>query len=287
MTGVSVQPRDHGRYSFKPHTPPQTTLIAPSTNASAAPEIPAASEEQIVVSSEAASLDEIELAAARGHLAELLKTWRPDQDRRIPQAPELYRVALVADLVDRGATTTEALAGAMRVSYREANYYANAASYLRLVSDSRDEGLAVFTPTPFGRAFVRCDSLTKAAALRRMVRDLPATQAIRTEGVVGLTKRLMSGGLSEATATRRAKAMRSWVDQAEEVGDLIDALDTRCSDALALAAMAKDVADQQRREGYARLVRDASGSTPVRHREENICADCNQALPATGECGIC
>ncbi len=142
--------------------------------------------------------------------------------RAIPQADVLWDVVQIPVAVKAGATTPEALAGALgRKVRRQAVYYVQAAQILGLIAERSFDGLIQLTP--YGHAFVRYNHQGQRRALRHLL--------LRTEPMRSVVHALIDhdgqnldelgvllqgmAPLAPSTARRRARTIVRWLCEVE------------------------------------------------------------------------
>lgn len=207
-----------------------------------------------------------------------LTDWEPDYDYPYPQANNLESVALVADAVEGGATTPDAIAEALDLSTRQGAYYANAAAYMGLIEADRGEHCTSYSLTGLGETFTVSDADDRAEMMAQMVGSLDDAALVAADGAEVLKAQLERDGLAPETAQRRAECMKSWAT----------ATDDRTG--LSRAIASESDATRNRIAGAAqtaRTQREAARKAAVPEPTYNLCPSCFIAMPATNVCDDC
>lgn len=203
--------------------------------------------------------------------------WEPADSYPYPQANDLDKVAIVADLVRRGADTSDAIALALNLSPREGRYYADAAAWMGFLErGGAGEGAEVYRVSRgAGEQFVELTNSERAMVIGMIVDQIEDATSPRDEVV----QRLERDGLSPVTARRRADTMRSWRTQVDslsltwKIGDTEERFADRFDASFALAR-------EQRAEARAKK----AAGTVMRGK---VCARCFVEMPLTGLCPNC
>jgi hypothetical protein len=207
----------------------------------------------------------------------------PNENAPFPQANSLSKVAAVADMIGRGATTPEAIALGVESnskSDRAGSYYGDAIVYLGLAEKVSEDGLPEYELTGKGQEFVALDPDTRQDVLAQSIGNLDLVQIYRQEGEEELRKYVGSlYGYADSTIDRRVACISSWSDQAEadDLGEDIafsqDTMSRFTSDALEIVA-------RQKREA-----REAAAISARKEAVGEVCTDCFMVKSSGGQCG--
>lgn len=135
-----------------------------------------------------------------------------------PQADLVWEVAAVPDAIAQGLTTPGAIASYLGNKVRrQGQYYAQAAQTLGLIARNSASGELVLTP--YGRAFISYDRVSKLRSLRRLVTEREPIRslviALRDAGQLSrneLAQRIQElTDLADSTAKRRAQTIELWL----------------------------------------------------------------------------
>lgn len=175
--------------------------------------------------------------------------WKPAASYPYPLANDLAKVAIVADLVRRGADTPDAIAYALHLPPQEGRHYADTAAWMGILErGSSVDGFEVYRISRgAGEQFVELDNDERALVIAMIVDQIPDTGAPRDDVVA----RMERDGLTPATARRRADTMAAWRTQIDScsltwrIGDTEDQLADRFAESFRMAR-------EQRAEARAR-----------------------------------
>lgn len=210
-----------------------------------------------------------------------LDSWEPNYgDFPYPQANDIEKVLLVADLVHADVDTADGIATAISVHPREGDYYANAAGWLGLVEKKNDDlGLVTYIPTELGTTIHQSDPAGRAAIVSTMIGRLDDAH-LAHEDPDALRAELEKDGLSPSTAARRTSTMAAWMSSAIDASGFMERINGASADCAARADGARVICFEQRKTARAAL----AASQP---RRGGNCPTCHMEMPLTGECGMC
>jgi hypothetical protein len=153
----------------------------------------------------------------------------------VPQADNLDLVFEVPSFVEEGDDTKAAVAERLKYERRQGPYYADAAIALRLVGETKSstsEGADRLYITPIGQGYLDASNRAKATKKRYIVLNSPVLKYVASQ--LGVTKNgegvpspppsdlfdeakvapvLQHFDISPETALRRARTLRSWLEQ--------------------------------------------------------------------------
>lgn len=143
------------------------------------------------------------------------------QSSHFPQAPRLHRVRQAVDHVAGGASSKGALEAKLAAEPRDVSYLLQAAHVLGLLTREGEEHVLTSLGAELHRTVP--ESEAERELLRRAVRESEALRAWagdllgkRPPALELLVERAQRAGLSESTATQRAKQLLGWRTQLVE-----------------------------------------------------------------------
>jgi hypothetical protein len=217
-------------------------------------------------------------AARPGNVLEL----ETNEGAPFPQANSLSKVAAVADMIGKGATTPEAIALGVESnskSDRAGSYYGDATVYLGLAEKVSEEGVPEYELTGKGQEFVALDPDDRQDVLSNAIANMDLVQIYRSEGEDELRKYIDTMyDYSESTLDRRVACITSWSDQAEadNLGDDIASSQSSMSN---FTSEALEIVARQKREA-----RESAAAAARKEAVGVVCTGCFTVKSANGSC---
>lgn len=216
-----------------------------------------------------------QVAAAQAAVVDL-SAFRVDTSYPVPQANSLAKVAAAVDAIEDGACTDDAVAHAIQVTPRQGAYYANAAAYLGLVTQSGQQAPREWTLTPAGAEFLNANAPTRAEILGHVVAQIPEVDAVLHDGAD--VEELYSHQLGESTAARRAATTEAWMDTLTDRSKAAAELTLETDGVRDRIDAARQVAVDARAAARRKATVERSGS---------VCPRCFTTMPLAGGCPSC
>jgi len=205
-----------------------------------------------------------------------------NEDAPFPQANSLSKVAAVADMISKGASTPEAIALGVESnskSDRAGSYYGDALVYLGLAEKVSEDGLSEYQLTSQGQEFASLDPDDRQDVLSSAISSMDLVQIYRSEGEDELRKYAETlYGYADSTLDRRVACISSWSNQAEDEGLADDIADSQ-SAMSAFDSAALDIVARQKREA-----REAAAIAAKKEAVGEICTDCFMVKAVDGSC---
>lgn len=205
-----------------------------------------------------------------------LTMFRVETSYPVPQANSLSKVAAAVDAIEDGAVTDDAVAHAIGVSQRQGAYYANAAAYLGLVSETAHGSPREWQVTGAGAEFLNANAATRAEILSHVVSQIPEVDANLNDHVD--IEETYSHNMSESTAERRAATIASWMDTLTDK-------DAAVADLRLETDGVRDRIDAARQVAVA--AREAARRKTQTERHGQVCSRCFTQMPLSGACPSC